>query len=226
MGLFENQIDERRRADQQLLEDSFADVVGVVLGRRSGEAFNDNRIITNNAIDDILKYYHYKPVEIPERITNNEERLDYCLSYYGIMRRNVVLEKGWYRDAFGAILAFTKEDQAPVVLRPGKLKGYVYTDSTTDTSVRVDAKVAEQFEKEAVCFYRPLPQKELRIPDLLGFMKKCITMSDVIFIIILAVLIPMLGMMLPRITKALTGPIVSKGDSSILLPVSFCLAGF
>ena len=219
MGLFENQIDERRRADQQLLEDSFADVVGVVLGRRSGEAFNDNRIITNNAIDDILKYYHYKPVEIPERITNNEERLDYCLSYYGIMRRNVVLEKGWYRDAFGAILAFTKEDQAPVVLRPGKLKGYVYTDSTTDTSVRVDAKVAEQFEKEAVCFYRPLPQKELRIPDLLGFMKKCITMSDVIFIIILAVLIPMLGMMLPRITKALTGPIVSKGDSSILLPV-------
>ena len=223
MGLFENQIEERRRADQQLLEDSFVDVVGVVMGRRSGEAFGDDRIITNNAIDDILKYYHYKPVEIPERITSNEERLDYCLSYHGIMRRNVELEKGWYKDAFGVILAFTKEEQAPVVLRPGKMKGYVYTDPTTQMPVRVDSKKAELFEKDAICFYRPLPQKPLKISDLLYFMRRCITMSDVILIVIAAILIPFLGMILPRITKALTGPIVSKGDQSLLLSVFVCV---
>ena len=45
MGWFENQIEERREADQRLLEDSFIEVAGVVLGRRDGAEFIDKRII-------------------------------------------------------------------------------------------------------------------------------------------------------------------------------------
>ena len=73
MGWFENQIEERRKADQQLLEDSFLDVASVVIGKNSGEALTD-KIITGDTIDDIMKYYHYKPVDIPEGITDNEKR--------------------------------------------------------------------------------------------------------------------------------------------------------
>ena len=91
MGWFENQIEERRKADQQLLEDSFLDVASVVIGKNSGEALTD-KIITGDTIDDIMKYYHYKPVDIPEGITDNEKKLDYCLRYHGIMKREVELE--------------------------------------------------------------------------------------------------------------------------------------
>ena len=44
MGWFENQIEERREADQRLLEDSFIEVAGVVLGRRDGAEFIDKRM--------------------------------------------------------------------------------------------------------------------------------------------------------------------------------------
>ena len=70
MGWFENQIEERRNADEQLLEDSFVKVAGVVLGQRSAEKISDARIVTKNAIDEILKAYHYRPVEPPESFTD------------------------------------------------------------------------------------------------------------------------------------------------------------
>ena len=131
MGWFENQIEERREADQRLLEESFVEVASVVLGDRSGAAFSDDRIITKSSIDEILKIYHYKPVDIPDHVTGNEEKLDYCLRIYGIMRRVVELKEGWYRDAFGPILAYTKEDKTPIALKPGKFGGYVYKDPET-----------------------------------------------------------------------------------------------
>lgn len=73
--MFGNQIKQRSEADQQLMEDSFARIAGVVMGRSSAERISDERIITKNAIDEILKYYHFKPTELPEDI-KPEEQLD------------------------------------------------------------------------------------------------------------------------------------------------------
>ena len=128
MGWFENQIEERRAADQQLLEDSFEILAGVVLGQRTAERISDHRIIAKSAIDEILKYYHCKPVEIPESIKTSEEQLDYSLRPHGLMRRNVSLTEGWYKDAYGPMLAFTREEGLPVALLPGTIAGYFYTD--------------------------------------------------------------------------------------------------
>ena len=66
MGWFEEQLEERRAADSKALEDSFHKIAGVVLGQREAEKLGDERIITKNAIDEILKFYHLKPVEVPD----------------------------------------------------------------------------------------------------------------------------------------------------------------
>ncbi len=73
---FDDQIKERQAADQQLLEESFSKIAEVVLGQRTAGRISDDRIITKDAIDDVLKYYHCKPVEIPESIVGAEEQLD------------------------------------------------------------------------------------------------------------------------------------------------------
>ena len=54
MGWFENQIEERRAADQQILEESFVKIAGVVLGQRMANKISDERIVTKGAIDEIL----------------------------------------------------------------------------------------------------------------------------------------------------------------------------
>ena len=182
MGWFENQIEERREADQQLLDDSFIKVAGVVLGKKIAERISDQRIIAKNAIDEILKYYHCKTVEVPETV-KAEEQLDYCLQTSGIMKREVELTEGWYKNSYGPLLAFTKEDASPIALLPGKLTGYTFTDPKTGRQERLNRRTAEKFDKEAICFYLPLPRKKLKIPDLLLYMKNCLTMSDIILVI-------------------------------------------
>ena len=94
MGWFENQIEERRKADDRLLEDSYIKIAGVVLGQRTARKIGDERIVTKSAIDEILKYYHCKAAEVPEEVRTLEDQLDYCLRPQGLMRRDVELTEG------------------------------------------------------------------------------------------------------------------------------------
>ena len=223
MGWFENQIEERRNADQTLLEDSFVRIAGVVLGQRTAQKLGDERIVTKNAIDEILKYYHYKPVEVPEEVKTAEEQLDYCLRPYGLMRRNVELTEGWYKDAYGPILAFTKEDGLPVALLPGQIRGYHFTNPKTGKKESVNAEASALFDTEAICFYRPLPQKKLGIPDLLLYMKRCVSLGDIIVIVAATLAVTLVGLFMPRITRALTGPVLASGRANALIGIAICM---
>ena len=223
MGHFENQIEERREAEQQLLEDSFVKIAGIVMGHRTAERLSDERIVTKGAIDEIFKYYHYKPVEVPESITKPSEQLDYCLRPYGLMSRTVQLEEGWYKDAFGPVLAFTKEGNKPVALLPGTPIGYKYTDPITGQSIRLNRKTAAQFDNEAICFYRPLPKKKLGIPDLVMYMKNCVSISDLALIIASTFMLSVVGLLMPRLTRMLTGPILSSGRKDVLFAVAISM---
>ena len=223
MGWFENQIQNRREADQQLLEESFLRIAGVVMGEKDAQRIGDTRIITKSAIDEILKYYHYKPSELPESITDPDEQLDYCLRPHGMMRRSVELKKGWYKDAYGPILAFRKEDGSPVALLPGEIYGYTYKDPATGRTVRLNAETEQLFDADAICFYRPLPLKKLSIPDLLLYMKHCVSTSDVFMIAFAAISVSGVGLLIPRLTKALTGPVLSSGSGSALIGLAICL---
>ena len=223
MGWFENQIQDRREADQQLLEESFLRIAGVVMGERDAQRIGDARIITKSAIDEILKYYHYKPSELPESITDPDEQLDYCLRPHGMMRRSVELKKGWYKDAYGPILAFRKEDGSPVALLPGTIRGYFFRDPATGKTIRLNAEIEQLFDPDAICFYRPLPLKSLSIPDLLLYMKRCVSTSDIFMIVFAALSVSGVGLLIPRLTRALTGPVLSSGRGSALIGLAICL---
>ena len=140
MGWFDNQIKSRREADQQLLDDSFLKVAGVIMGTRNAEKISDERIITKNAIDTILKYYHYKTSDVPDSLKNADEQLDFCLRPHGIMRRNIRLTPGWYKDAYGPVLGFMKEDGTPVPILPGMVSGYNFKDPQTGKTVKLSRK--------------------------------------------------------------------------------------
>lgn len=203
-----------------MFEDSIFHAAGVVLGKRNAAKISDDYIITKQAIDEILKYYHFKPVEFPRNVKTHEDQLDYCLRQHGLMKRQVTLEENWYKDAYGPILAYTKEENEPVALLPDKLIGYYYIDRTSGKRVKLNSKTAERFGSEAYCFYRPFPQKKLKIIDLILYMQQCIGLNDVTLIVISTLMVTGVGMLMPRITRALTGPVLSSGSASILVSIA------
>ena len=222
MGWFEDQIKERRRADERVLEDSFERVAGVVLGSRMARKMSDDRLVARNAIEDILKYFHVKYDDIPDSEKGPLDTLDDLMRPYGIMRRDVMLEEHWYRDAYGIILAFTKEGNVPCALKPDFFGGYHFKDPETGKQRRVTSKTAALFKPTGYCFYRPLPLRKIGIKDLLLYMKDCVSASDILFIVAAAVVVPLVGMLIPRITKALTGPVRLSGNTNALMGIAVC----
>ena len=220
MGWFEDQIMERRSAEQRALEDSFEKAAGVVLGRRAAERLNDKRIIAASVIDEILKHYHCKSVEFPDDVEAGEQQLDYALRQHGMMRRNVVLNEKWYKDAFGPLIAFTKDDFTPVAVLPNTFSGYSFTDPSTGERKKVNAKTAGLFDSNAICFYQPLPQKKLSIFDLLVYMKNCISLSDFTVIAGATLAATLVGMLMPQISRMLTGPVLSSGRADALVAIA------
>ncbi|MBR3428546.1 MAG: NHLP bacteriocin export ABC transporter permease/ATPase subunit [Clostridia bacterium] len=217
MGWFDKQVRQRKQSDQSVFEDSIFRMASVVLGKTGTEMLNDERLISKAAIDGILKYYHFKPAEIPAGIRTLDEQLEYCLRPHGIMRRTVKLEENWYQDGFGPVLAFRKEDGLALALLPMPFRGYWFSDPSTGEHVTLDKKTAALLQPDAICFYRPLPQKELGIPDLLNYLKNCLKPSDLVLIAALTLLSTLVGMLMPRITKMLTGFVLDSGSTSLLI---------
>lgn len=217
MGWFDEQIRQRKLSDQEIFEDSIFRMASVVLGKQRAGILDDERIVTKAAIDDILKYYHYKPAEIPDTVRDADEQMEFCLRPHGLMHRNVNLEENWYKDAYGPMLAFRKEDGMPVALLPKAFIGYWYTDPVTGQKTNVNRKTADQFDREAICFYRPLPLKKLGIPDLIVYLQGCLNGGDYAALIILTFVGTLLGMLMTNLTRALTGFVLDSGSQVLLL---------
>ncbi len=216
MGWFDEQIRQRKQSDQEIFEDSMFRMASVVLGHSAVSAAADARVLAKAAIDDILKYYRIKPTEIPDTITDPDEQLEYCLRPHGLMRRNVKLEEGWYRDAFGPMLGTIKESGRPVALLPKTFHGYAFRDPESGNLITVNKQTAALLDTEAICFYRPLPLRKIGIPDLIVYLKDCLDLSDAVLIGALSLLVVLVGMLLTPVTKSLTGFVLKSGSVPLL----------
>ncbi len=223
MGWFDEQIRERMQSDQSVFEDSFLQIADAVLGNGAAQQLQDKQEITQEALDDILKYYRCKPARIPEEIEDVEEQLEYVLRPAGLMTRRVVLEDGWYSDAFGPMLATMKDSDTVVALIPGKIHGYRFRNPANGQIQRLNRKNAKLFSRDALCFYQPLPMKKLRIPDLILYMKNCISEGDLMRIFLAMLFVTLVGMIEPRVYQAVTGPVRESKSFSLLLGMAIFL---
>ena len=215
MSWFDEQIRLRKQNDSEVFEDSILGMTSVVMGKRVSDALRNERFVTKAAIDDVLKYYQCKPVEIPSSVTDPGEQLDYALRPYGIMRRDVTLSGSWYRDTFVPMIGIRREDGLPVALIPKKYGGYYWYDAQGH-KITAGKKTCGLLEEEAICFYQPLPQRSLGIPDLISYMKGCLNLYDYAAVIALTLMVTLVGMMLPRATDFLSGFVLESGSSTIL----------
>lgn len=220
MGWFEQQIKQRKISDQEIFEDSFLQVASAVLGDREVRKIDDDRYFSKEAIDEVLKYFHKKPVEIPDSITDFDEQLEFALRPHGIMYRNVKLEKDWYKDSFGPVLAFYKEDKTAEAFIPDVLYGYKYSDNESGKKTRLDSRTMDLFEEDGICFYRPLPLKKLEISDLLLYLKDCLEPSDIMFVALLTFIVAQIGLITPKLSKLLTGSVLRSGSVNALISLA------
>ena len=193
------------------------------MGAKISAALNDNKIITKNAIDEILKYYHVKSREIPDSVNDMNEQLEYLMRPYGIMRRNVCLEKGWHKDAIGAMLATKKDSGEVVALIPTGLTGYSYFDRKSGKHTRISRKNEGLFEREAIAFYKPFPLKKIGIPSLMKYIMGTLSSADLILFVLSTLAATLVGMLLPKINHIIFSDVVENQSMQLFFAITVFL---
>ena len=216
-GWFDEQIRQRKRADDEAFADSFQRIAEAVMGRKISAALKDNRQVTTDAIGEILKYYHVKPQEVPESIEDTHEMLEYLMRPYGIMRRTVRLDKGWYKDAVGAMLGTRKDDGSMVALLPWGLNGYRFYDRKEGKFVRLNSRTEGLIDSEALAFYKPFPLKKMNVPRFMRFIVEQIAPADLAMLFAAMAAGTLVGLLVPRINALLFSDVIASNSLQMLV---------
>ena len=220
MGWFDEQIRLRKQNDDAVFEEAFVGMADAVLGSKMSSAFTSDEAKAQGAIEEILKFYKVKPREVPDSIKGLNDRLEYLLRPHGIMRRNINLEKGWYKDSIGAILGTRKDDGSIVAFIPKGFSGYVYFDALTGKWVRLSKKNETLFEDEGICFYKPFPLTKLTVRTLMRYILNTLSTADFVLVMLATLAVSLIGLLSPKLNNLLMGTIVESESMRLLFGIT------
>ncbi len=225
MGWFDEQIKARINNDQECFENAFADLSSVVMGPSVLAAMHqDDRKKAQNAIEEILKFYHVKKTELPETVTELDQILEYLLRPSGIMRRNVKLTGDWYKDGVGALLGSTVEGEI-IALIPDAASGYRFFDYRQGKVIRVTKQNRDRIASDAVCFYKPLPLRPMTVKDLILYIFGTLSTADYAMLAAATLAVTLLGMFMPAVNSLVFAQILPSGDTGLIVPLTCMIVG-
>ena len=209
MGWFEEQVEKRKKLDEKTFEESFKSLVGILDDK---EVDSDTESARENfAIKQILSYFHQHLVDIPSSITNFKDKLNYVLGQSDILYHKVELNDDYVTESGKPLLIFSIVNEVPIVLFP-KGKYYYYINQKTGKKVKIDASLVNRLEIEAYSFYRPLPNKKISIKEYAKYLQKSIRPLDIVLLILFSAIASGVGLLLPYLTRTLTGDVVDSKD--------------
>ena len=218
MGWFDDQIEFRKKHERELLSDSFENIARSVTGRKIHTFLSEEEDV-NDAVSGLLKHMGVKEREVPATVRGLRDRLDFLLSSTGILYREIILSRGWQNDAMGPMIGSLKDTGTVVAILPSEMGGYEYTDPASGAKVKINGHTASNISEEALCFYRPLPMRELKLKDLLRYMLSCLTPRDRISFLVAAGAIALVGLLIPKLNQILTGTVIAAGSTRLLVAV-------
>ncbi|MBO4906328.1 MAG: ATP-binding cassette domain-containing protein [Bacteroidaceae bacterium] len=221
MAVYLNQIEKRRTAEKAALAE-----VNEKTSQRLG-LLDKKRVVPQNdesALRQVLEALGVTDYELEEGLPA-EEQLTGILRPRGIMMRDISLVGKWWRECVGPLLGYTKDGRL-VALVPTKTGlGYHYRDQ--DGSMRQVGKreMKEQLKSKAITFTKALPLHSLTLKDLAKFTWSVVSMSNLLLLILCALVVVLLGMFTPMANKLIFDTVIPTGDATDLLPITGLLIG-
>lgn len=223
MGIFEEQLRERLKRDDAELSHSIDDVIDSLRGKSRYHADGTSMENLRHELELICQFYK---VDIPSEFHDTKdvnEFIDYMTHPSGIMHRRVMLEGNWWKDCDGALLAVTKDKGEFCALLPRKTGGYSFWNTSSGAREKLTSKHKDMFEKEALCFYEPLPEEVKNGKQLLFFLFKHIAIFDYAVVLLATLLATLLGMMTPYISGIIFSRLIPSGKTDIVFTTAILL---
>ena len=140
----------------------------------------------------------------------------------GFRTRRVTLTPNWWKTDCGPLLAFTKQGNMPVALLPVQATKYEILEPVELTRIPVNRDSASRLAATAYTFYRPFPDREINVLDILQFAFRG-RIPDVIKICSVGIIATLLGMLTPQITGILIDYAIPDANRNLLIQMGLGL---
>lgn len=224
MNHFEAEMKKRIANDEAEFERAFYELSSVVMGDETLLKKLKASEKSQSAIEEILHYFSLPVGKLPKEMTHLNDQLNYLLRPVGVMKRAVEFKDGWWKDATSVMMGITQDGEA-VALLPGKHQRYTFRHPVTGKRERVSKKNAGMFQETGYCFYRPLPEKSLSVRDLLVYMVRSLSLSDMVYVALVSLAVTLVGLIMPFITRVIFGHIIPYRLDENLLPLFVIIVG-
>ncbi|KTC99630.1 NHLP bacteriocin export ABC transporter permease/ATPase subunit [Legionella erythra] len=159
-------------------------------------------------------------LELPEHVQVNDVQEINLKT--GMAIRPVQLSGTWWRGATHPLLLQKPEDKAYYLALPSMTRGLLLIDPSQGISKKLTAQEAALFTDNAWQMYCPLPQKSLKIKDLVTFAFRG-GQRDLIRLLIVGSLAALLSLVMPWFTGILFEQVVPAGDLNQLQQIILAL---
>ena len=225
MNWLESQIETRMKLDSKLNERAYAELAASVSDvNHAPTVFPDSVEQADDVVKAALRYNGVEPGAIPDDITDPNERIEFMCRPSGTMYRQVTLDAGWHKNAFGALVGRLDTGQ-PIVLLPHGLHGYQFLEPGSKRKVKVDAETAMHIQSEAILFYKALPPRPLTIRDLLSFIISVFDRVDYALVLLATAAVALVGLLPPWAYQVAFGTVAPSGQARLILPIGALLVG-
>jgi NHLM bacteriocin system ABC transporter ATP-binding protein len=221
-----DRIVDRYHSDSERLENASRKLMGVTArGQQTDTSRSSDRSQDRAwALREICSFFYIPTPDFQPDHLENEAYVEQLLRKNGIMSRVCILRPGGEKDAFGPYLCRLKSGAAAALL-PGSYGRYACNDRSTGERIVFSSGNADQVEKEAVLYYRALPQTVIRLRDLLRFMLRCVSGGERLLILFSALAITLLSIFYPVACRWMMTLVIPSGKTSLIYSLFVFLLG-
>ena len=169
-------------------------------------------------------------IQVPKsfsRQTESDVQIRDIARASGLRVRNVLLQDRWWHKDAGPMLGFLEDKRHPVALLRSHSGAYYIVDPRGGSKVRVDEESVQGLSVDARMFAESLPTDVSRLWQIPRWAAGEVW-ADISFVIVLALLITLLGMLVPQATAALVDVAIPEANLRMLLEIGLglCAAVF
>lgn len=169
-------------------------------------------------------------IQVPKslsRQTESDVQIRDIARASGLRVRNVLLQDRWWHKDSGPMLGFLEDKRHPVALLRSHSGAYYIVDPRGGSKVRVDEESVQGLSVDARMFAESLPTDVSRLWQIPRWAAGEVW-ADISFVILLALLITLLGMLVPQATAALVDVAIPEANLRMLMEIGLglCAAVF
>ena len=212
----------RQKANANEYSNSLAEISSVFNGSDEGSGAFDSDSYIVRAATVVAKSLDIKLQIIPGKSYDSIDSLSELAKDSNVRLRSVVLRDKWYKNDNNSLLGFYSIDEdniIPVALVPGKHRTYDCTFPQDGTTEKVNKETLKHLLPNAYMFYRPFDNEPISLGKLVKYVLYG-SAGDVVFLLILALLIAVLSLLIPELTRMFMDTIIPDAAESMAIQIS------